>query len=308
MIIELTKEIKVIRPEAKAMFPYSNSVFIDDALKGIIDCGSGGRAYREIPVKEVELALLSHYHFDHVNGVSFFENARVLAGQEEEIVYRDPKAYMSYAGFDEWEKIMGKVERESFPNSIPLPDDVPVKRGFQYIELDGLIKDGDIFDFGQVKLRAIHTPGHSPGHYGFFFEKEGIIFSADIDLAQRGPWFGFECSDFGQFVDSVQRLIDLEPRVLVTSHRRIFDKENDNIIKLLKEYLDIALRRQEKLINYLSEPRSFEDLSRQDFLYEAGDNTPFAVFFSRIMIKKFLKHLEENNCLLKLEDGYYQRI
>ena len=53
MIIDLDNNIKLIRPEGKAMFPYCNSIFIDDEIKTLIDAGSGGNAYAQIPKEEI---------------------------------------------------------------------------------------------------------------------------------------------------------------------------------------------------------------------------------------------------------------
>ena len=37
-------------------------------------------------------------------------------------------------------------------------------------------------DLGQVKVQAIATPGHTPGHLSFFFPEEEVLFLGDYDL------------------------------------------------------------------------------------------------------------------------------
>ncbi len=51
MFIELTACIKVIRPESRAVFPYSNSLYIDDERQTLIDAGSG-RVYQHLPPRK----------------------------------------------------------------------------------------------------------------------------------------------------------------------------------------------------------------------------------------------------------------
>ena len=72
MLIRITPQIILVRPEGKTLYPYSNSLYINDNIKTIIDAGAGGNAYQEIAPDHIELLLLSHYHFDHINGWPFF--------------------------------------------------------------------------------------------------------------------------------------------------------------------------------------------------------------------------------------------
>ena len=110
MILDLTREVKVIRPEAKSVFPYSNSLFIDDEVRVMVDAGAGGRAYEEIDPKSIDLLLVTHNHFDHVNGIRFFTNAQIKVSEEEALGYRSPEAYSAWAGFRHWEKLMGRTK------------------------------------------------------------------------------------------------------------------------------------------------------------------------------------------------------
>jgi glyoxylase-like metal-dependent hydrolase (beta-lactamase superfamily II) len=48
---------------------------------------------------------------------------------------------------------------------------------------DHLIDEGDIIEKAGVKLRVIHTPGHTPGGICFYSEKDGIIFVGDTLFA-----------------------------------------------------------------------------------------------------------------------------
>ncbi len=41
------------------------------------------------------------------------------------------------------------------------------------------VKDGDIIPFGEINLKIIHTPGHTPGSICIYIEKENILFSGD---------------------------------------------------------------------------------------------------------------------------------
>ena len=305
MIIALDNNLKLIRPEGKAMFPYCNSIYIDDEIKTLIDAGSGGNAYQEIPKAEIGLILLSHSHFDHTHGLGYFPQARIMAGLEEQYAFQDENKFYITAGFQRWEELMGSKKDEKMTTQTPLPDDVLVKPGFRKVELSGVFKDGDEIVVGSTRLIALHTPGHSVGHYGFYFPDQKILFSGDMDISPRGPWYGGYDSDFGAVVASVEKLIALEPEVLVTSHRKLFFED---IEKRLREYIQIALDRDHKIMTYLHEPRTLEEIAGQELgFYELG-KTAFNVFWSKVMILKHLEFHIKNGEVEDLGNYIYARI
>ena len=52
---------------------------------------------------------------------------------------------------------------------------------------DRLIEDGDIADLPGWSLRAVHTPGHTPGHLCFAEERTGLFFAGDHVLPRITP-------------------------------------------------------------------------------------------------------------------------
>ncbi len=300
MIIELTKQIKLVRPEAKSMFPYSNSLFIDDAEKVIIDAGAGGRAYAQIPLEDIRLLLLTHSHFDHINGVSFFKHAKIMAGQEELAILLDEAEYIKSVGYPRWPELMGTPFQSRW-EKVKLPQDIPAHLGFQPIDIDSVFVDGSVFATGATSFIAVHTPGHSPGHYAFFFPRERILFSGDLDLSMRGPWYGGESCDLDDLINSVRRLMSLKPQLLVTSHRRVIDSGID---ELFAQYLHIAFAREAKILKYIAEPRTIDEIAGQQIINE-WDRNEYTLFAYKIMIIKHLERLMRMGRAVKTADGRY---
>ena len=301
MLIELTKQIKLVRPEAKAMFPYSNSLFIDDEVKAMVDAGAGGKAYAQLPLDSINLLLLTHHHFDHVNGVSFFPNAKKMVGKEELWAFQDEVKYSLALGLHRWEELMGSPREAIWERTINLPDDVPSKPDFHELEIAGVFKDGDVFAMGKTSFTAVHTPGHSPGHYAFFFPQESILFAGDLDVTPRGPWYGGEFCDLDDVIMSINKLISLKPRVLVSSHRRVIDSR---VEELMRAYLDIALQREDKILHYLAEPRTINDITNRGFISEWEQVSPYTIFWHKMMITKHLTRLINNGLVIKEDDKY----
>ncbi len=48
---------------------------------------------------------------------------------------------------------------------------------------DEYIEDNEVLEIGALRLRALYTPGHAPGHLAFYVEDEGLIFSGDTLFA-----------------------------------------------------------------------------------------------------------------------------
>jgi glyoxylase-like metal-dependent hydrolase (beta-lactamase superfamily II) len=86
---------------------------------------------------------------------------------------------------------------------------------------DAEIADGDTFDVAGSALRAIHTPGHSPGSTCFYSEdlgEQAVLFSGDT-LFQGGPGAtGRSYSSFDTIVKSIRtKLLDLPAETVVNT-------------------------------------------------------------------------------------------
>ncbi len=82
------------------------------------------------------------------------------------------------------------------------------------------VTDGLVLHAGEVELRALHTPGHSPGSVCWYSPDLGAVFSGDT-LFQGGPGAtGRSYSDFPTILESIKdRLGTLPgPTVVYTGH------------------------------------------------------------------------------------------
>jgi len=81
---------------------------------------------------------------------------------------------------------------------------------------DFTIPDDDVLTLGELRLRAVHTPGHTPGSTCFLLEGHPVLFSGDT-LFPGGPGnTKFENASFDQIITSIdRRLFTLDPDILV---------------------------------------------------------------------------------------------
>ena len=70
---------------------------------------------------------------------------------------------------------------------------------------DEIIEDDSVIDVGRLRLRTIHTPGHTPGSMCFSVEGKPLLFSGDT-LFPGGPGnTTFEGGDFATIITSLER-------------------------------------------------------------------------------------------------------
>lgn len=70
---------------------------------------------------------------------------------------------------------------------------------------DFVIPDDEVIEVGDLRLRTIHTPGHTRGSTCFLLESHPILFSGDT-LFPGGPGnTKFEGASFDQIIESIDR-------------------------------------------------------------------------------------------------------
>lgn len=81
---------------------------------------------------------------------------------------------------------------------------------------DFVIADDDVFVVGSLRLRSMHTPGHTPGSTSFLLEDRPLLFTGDT-LFPGGPGnTGTPEGDFDRIIESIdRRLLVLPPDLLV---------------------------------------------------------------------------------------------
>ena len=102
---------------------------------------------------KIEAILLTHSHWDH------FADAHKIKEQTHAPLYVHP------------------LDQENVQN--PGSDGIPLFFPIPGVTPDHLLKDGQVLEIGNLEIRVLHTPGHSPGGVCFYFHKEGILISGD---------------------------------------------------------------------------------------------------------------------------------
>ena len=282
-------------------YPQSNSVLIDDDLRTIIDPACDEEKLKSIHAESaVGVIINSHGHEDHILYNYLFPSAQLWVHALDAGVYRDVPTFLNQffapGGMDEktvsgWTEFMTDVVR------------------FQPREPDRLLEDGEVLDFGETRVRVLHTPGHSPGHLSFHFLNENVIFMADLDLVKFGPYYGDKASSIDDTIASLKRLAAIDADVYLVSHGRegVLDGDPAHI----ERYLNVVYQRQEKLLEFLaSGPKSIEAITEHGIIYGGHKLASGAWDLSISEMAMMIKHVERLERLGRVakEEGRYHLI
>src|SRR3954451_21863809 len=103
------------------------------------------------------------------------------------------------------------LDRDALVHPVPLfaPFDIPPS-----VPAVELVESGEI-RFGEIRLRVLHTPGHTPGSVCLLSSDDGVLFSGDTLFA--GGWGRVDLpgGSASAIAESLARLSELEARTAV---------------------------------------------------------------------------------------------
>ena len=91
-------------------------------------------------------------------------------------------------------------------------------RGFSSPPPDMYLEEGDVLTLGQVKLKVLHTPGHSVGSVSLLNEEEKAVFDGDVLFNMGIGRTDLTGGDFDTLMDSIRnKLLTLPDDTVVYS-------------------------------------------------------------------------------------------
>jgi glyoxylase-like metal-dependent hydrolase (beta-lactamase superfamily II) len=158
--------------------------------------------------RQVRGLLLTHHHYDHASGVPFLQAALGVP-------------VLAHAA---------TAER------------IAVSLG---VRVDQLIAEGDLLPIGPAGLRALHTPGHAPGHLCFHDEAGGELIAGDM-IASVGTILIHpdDDGDMRLYLQSLHRLLAKNSRRLWPAHGAAVT----DTAGLLHFYIGHRQKREDKVV------------------------------------------------------------
>lgn len=290
MTFAITPRMRILTGPKRGKFPYCYCLLIEDQIRVLLDSSCGPEHAARLRRQGLDIIVNTHFHLDHTLLNQQLGEVEIWCHGLDAPGIRSMEAYQDMYGF----AAFGAPEQ-----GIKSIETYQLKPGSVHREL----KDGDLLDFGQVKMRVIHTPGHTPGHCSFYEENSGILVTGDIDLTSFGPWYGHQCSDLDDLLASIQKCMDLQPRLVVSGHKGIVSK--DLPVKFLA-YRDCILRKDELVWQALDKPLSLEQMAARGLFYGTLDIPTYYRVFEKQGVFKHLERLMRLG-LIGTDGEYYYR-
>ena len=79
------------------------------------------------------------------------------------------------------------------------------------------VADGEVLDSGEVRMRAIHTPGHAPDHLCYLLD-DGVLMSGDHVMGWSTSVIAPPGGNLNDFMASLAKLAALDLRVMYPAH------------------------------------------------------------------------------------------
>jgi glyoxylase-like metal-dependent hydrolase (beta-lactamase superfamily II) len=136
--------------------------------------------------QDMEYILLTHGHYDHILGVAklkkLYPNAKIAIHELDAVCLQNPE-------YSTAKKVLGLLASQE-----PVSADIE-------------LQDNDVLEVGSLKVRVMHTPGHTPG--GLCYICNDIIFTGDTLFCKTIGRTDFARGSMDDMMKSISRLGNL---------------------------------------------------------------------------------------------------
>ena len=174
-----------------------NTYFINGEKKILIDPGHyhlfdhvrDELSRLDLSPEEIEMVIITHGHPDHMEGVRIFQETDTLVA-------------------------VSSIEMEFIQTVAPHYGDA---LGISDFEPGVLLEEGDL-RVGDLSLKVIHTPGHSPGSVCLYWPDKKALFAGDVVFNQGIGRTDLPGGNGQELKESIRKISGLDVDLLLTGH------------------------------------------------------------------------------------------
>jgi glyoxylase-like metal-dependent hydrolase (beta-lactamase superfamily II) len=141
------------------------------------------------------------------------------------------------------------------PDHWPLAPRLKERTGAEIVAFDsrdGLVVDrelreGDIVEGTEFRLKAMHTPGHASNHLCFWLEQENRLFSGDHVMSGSTVVIAPPDGDMAEYLEQLERVRPLRMKSMAPGHGDLIEEPHAKI----DEYLAHRLAREAAILEAL---------------------------------------------------------
>jgi glyoxylase-like metal-dependent hydrolase (beta-lactamase superfamily II) len=151
----------------------------------------------------------------------------------------------------------------------------------------GSLSAGQRVRAGDLDLTAIHTPGHTSDHLAFFEPGSRALFTGDAVVGRGTSFIDPPDGDLAQYLRSLRRMADLDPRSIYPGHGPMVLRAGDKIL----EYRAHRAEREAQVVAALADgPRTIAEMVEVIYADRPKEVHPLA---ARSVLAHLLKLAEE---------------
>jgi len=290
--------VRVLFGARGGRYPEGNSLIVEGERETVAIDPSLGLLPRRDALPPVHRVVHSHCHEDHLAGSHLFSDVPWHVHALDRPGFASIDGMMAIYGYG------GEIERE-FRTA--------VVEQFHYVARPESVpfEDGDVFDLGGVTITVHHTPGHTRGHscLEIAWDESGVarrlLYLGDIELTSFGPYYGDAWSDLEAFERSLVRVRAMEADWYATFHHIGVLEGRAAFLERLDVFEAKIADREQRLLAYLADPHTLEEVVAHRFVYRAKDPMAFIDAVERRSMSQHIERLLRDGRVKDAGSGRY---
>jgi len=191
----------------------------------LVDTGNGEFSKQKIEtlkqqgfeLKNCSQLILTHIHFDHINGVHDFQ--------------RPVKMHK-----DDAEEVEKKNQTAIFGNEVFKDMSIAAGMHFKSFPIEQKLTDGEELSIAGQKWQVLHTPGHTKGSMCLFEEKTRTLISGDTLFANAIGRTDLYSANPEHMKETLERLKTLKIKTLLPGHGQTVEVDTAARVQKIVEY------------------------------------------------------------------------
>jgi glyoxylase-like metal-dependent hydrolase (beta-lactamase superfamily II) len=214
---------------------------------------------------DIKQILITHFHIDHLGMMAKFKGShdvKIYLPQNEIELLK-----IRYTGGDNYLPLTDKfLQNHGFPAAELTPPEfrLPIPENLVSTKIDVLLRGGEEIRAGEYVFKVVNTPGHTPGHVGYYEPSHKFIISGDMLLPTIATNAAFHVqhmrNPLQQYLSSLRILRELDINLILPGHEYIFSNHRQRIDELIRHHQEKAAEIWQVLAD--RQPRTAYAISR----------------------------------------------
>lgn len=198
--------------------PSAHTYLIKGLYKNVlIDTGTKGNFQRLVQaitkiglkVSDIHMVICTHEHYDHIGGIGFFyETAMIAADRFAATKIELHDEYVIHAAIHDEELIRTRINI--------------------------WLENRNLFDFGNYKLKVLHTPGHTSGCICLYEPFKRLMFTGDTVFTGGVISKISDSGSFGDYINSLERLNTYKVNRIFPGHGAICENPEESLTESIR--------------------------------------------------------------------------